>query len=102
LCFLWQKFITAHMAMPKKIHVNDSPKPFPFHEGEELQLLGFLERKGVEMHSHCREGICGTCRVNLLHGEVHYPNGRPLGYIRDGEILPCCCQPTTDIKIETY
>lgn len=88
--------------MPKKIHVNDSPKPFPFHEGEELQLLGFLERKGVEMHSHCREGICGTCRVNLLHGEVHYPNGRPLGYIRDGEILPCCCQPTTDIKIETY
>jgi len=102
LCFLWQKFITAHIAMPKKIHVNDSPKPFPFHEGEELQLLGFLERKGVEMHSHCREGICGTCRVNLLHGEVHYPNGRPLGYIRDGEILPCCCQPTTDIKIETY
>ena len=102
MCFLWQKFITAHIAMPKKIHVNDSPKPFPFHEGEELQLLGFLERKGVEMHSHCREGICGTCRVNLLHGEVHYPNGRPLGYIRDGEILPCCCQPTTDIKIETY
>jgi ferredoxin len=88
--------------MPHKIHVNEIPTPFHFHEGEDTHILDFLERNGVAMNSHCREGLCGTCRVSLTHGSVHYPNGPPLGYIRDGEILPCCCQPATDIKIETY
>jgi len=84
------------------IHVNDIPKPFHFHEEEKLHILGFLERNGVKMNSHCREGLCGTCRVKLRHGQVNYPSGRPLGSIRDGEILPCCCRPTSNIKIETY
>jgi len=88
--------------MGHKIHVDDLPKPFDFHESEDPHILGLLEQNGVETNNHCREGLCGTCRVNLLHGQVNYPNGRPLGYVRDGEILPCCCQPTTDIKIETY
>lgn len=88
--------------MPHQIHVNDNPKPFHFHKGEDAHILGFLEQNGVQMNSHCREGLCGTCRTKLTHGQVLYPNGRPLGYVRDGEILPCCCQPTTDIKIETY
>jgi ferredoxin len=88
--------------MPHKIQVNNIQKPFHFQEGEDTHILGFLERNGVAMNSHCREGLCGTCRVNLLQGQVNYPNGRPLGYIRDGEILPCCCRPTSDIQIETY
>jgi ferredoxin len=88
--------------MPHKIQVNDIETPFLFHEEKDTHLLGCLERHGVEMNSHCREGLCGTCRVKLLHGQVLYPNGRPLAYIREGEILPCSCRPTTDIKIETY
>jgi len=88
--------------MSHKIQVNDLLNPFDFHEGEDAHILGLLEKSGVEMNSHCRVGLCGTCRTKLLHGQVNYPNDRPLGYVRDGEILPCCCQPTTDIKIETY
>jgi len=88
--------------MAHQIQVDDIPKPFLFQEDEDTHILGFLERNGVEMNSHCREGLCGTCRAKLLRGQVNYPNGRPLGYVRDGEILPCCCKPTTDIKIETY
>lgn len=88
--------------MGHQIQVDDIPKPFSFQEGADSHILGFLERNGVEMNSHCREGLCGTCRTKLVHGQVNYPNGRPLGYVRDGEILPCCCHPTTDIKIETY
>ena len=99
MCFLWQK--KPGLNMHHQIHVNETPKPIHFHEGEEPHLLGLLERNGVELHGHCRDGICGACRVTLLHGQVHYPNGPPLGSIRDGEILPCCCHPTTDIQIET-
>lgn len=88
--------------MAYQIYVDEGLTPFFFHETDEPNILDFLEKEGVEMESHCRAGFCGTCRVNLLRGEVRYPGGRPLGYIREGEILPCCCEPTTDIEIKTY
>ncbi len=62
-------------------------------------LLECLETAGVEVHYHCRDGFCGACRVTLLDGEISYPNGEPLAYIGEGEILPCCCIPITDISL---
>jgi len=63
-------------------------------------LLECLEGADVEVHYHCRDGFCGACRITLVDGEIFYPNGEPLAYIGDGEILPCCCIPITDITIE--
>ena len=63
-------------------------------------LLNNLETHGIEVHYHCRDGFCGACRVTLLSGEISYPNGEPLAFIGENEILPCCCIPTTDITIE--
>ena len=88
--------------MGHQIYVDEILKPFDFNEADDPNILDLLEKGGVEMHSHCRAGFCGTCRVSLIRGEVHYPGGLPLGYVREGEILPCCCQPTTDIEIKTY
>jgi ferredoxin len=65
-----------------------------------LSLLECLEGANVEVHYHCRDGFCGACRVILVDGEIFYPNGEPLAYIGDGEILPCCCIPITDITLE--
>ncbi len=63
-------------------------------------LLECLESADVEVHYHCRDGFCGACRVALKKGEINYPQGEPLAFVGDGEILPCCCIPTTDISIE--
>jgi len=63
-------------------------------------LLECLESANVEVHYHCRDGFCGACRVSLIEGEISYPNGEPLAYIGDNEILPCCCIPITDITLE--
>jgi len=63
-------------------------------------LLECLESADIEVHYHCRDGFCGACRVTLLEGQISYPNGEPLAYIGDGEILPCCCIPITDITLE--
>ncbi len=63
--------------------------------------LEFLEANDIEIHYHCRDGFCGACRVTLEKGEISYINGEPLAYIRPGEILPCCCIPTTDIEISS-
>ena len=62
-------------------------------------LLDSLEAQNIEVHYQCREGYCGSCRVQLLEGEVHY-NEEPMAWINDDEILPCCCIPKSDIKIK--
>lgn len=63
-------------------------------------LLECLEKANVEVHYHCRDGFCGACRVTLKSGQVAYPKGEPLAFIAEGEILPCCCIPKSDISIE--
>jgi ferredoxin len=47
----------------------------------------------------CRSGYCGACRLKLVKGDVVYRQP-PLAFINDGEILPCCCMPLTDIELE--
>jgi len=63
-------------------------------------LLECLERSNIEVHYHCRDGFCGACRVKLNKGQIKYPNGEPLAYIGEDEILPCCCIPVGNISIE--
>ena len=62
-------------------------------------LLECLEAADVEVHFHCRDGFCGACRVTLNKGLINYPNGEPLAYVGENEILPCCCIPRSDIDI---
>jgi ferredoxin len=62
-------------------------------------LLEGLERTGHEVEYQCRSGYCGGCRVRLLAGEVEYLE-QPLAFIGADEILPCCCVPKSDIRID--
>lgn len=62
-------------------------------------LLESLEAQDIPVHYQCREGYCGSCRTQLLSGEVHYTE-EPMAWINDDEILPCCCIPKTAIKIK--
>jgi len=62
-------------------------------------LLECLESNDVKVDYHCRDGFCGACRVTLISGEINYPNGEPLAFVGENEILPCCCVPVTDISL---
>ena len=73
-------------------------KTIIFKESDK-NLLVCLENADVEVHYHCRDGFCGACRVTLVEGEIYYPQGEPLAYVGDGEILSCCCIPKSDIKL---
>ena len=87
--------------MSHRVYVNEQLQPAEFDETKDYNILDALDRASIESESHCRAGFCGTCRMILISGQVRYPGGLPLGYIRDGEILPCCCVPTTDIELRT-
>ncbi|MDN5895799.1 MAG: FAD-binding oxidoreductase, partial [Nocardioides sp.] len=57
---------------------------------------------GVILQSSCRQGLCGTCKLTLLEGEVDM---RHQGGIRPREIgrgmfLPCCSRPLGDLVLE--
>ena len=80
----------------KKVRVNG--KDIIFTDAHK-NLLECMESHNVEVHYHCRDGFCGACRISLNKGQVCYPQGEPLAFIGEGEILSCCCVPTTDIDI---
>ena len=62
-------------------------------------LLQGLERTGHAVEYQCKSGYCGACRLKLLSGSVSCAQ-RPMAFIADGEILPCCCQVKTDICVD--
>jgi len=66
---------------------------------EHPSLLAVLESHNLSVEYQCREGYCGSCRTRLLKGEVCYA-ARPLAFVQEGEILPCCCRAQGDIEIE--
>ncbi len=88
--------LTKPSELTPKISANG--KTIVFTENKQT-LLECLEQAKVEVHYHCRDGFCGACRVTLTSGKVSYPNGEPLAYVGEDEILPCCCIPITDISL---
>lgn len=62
-------------------------------------LLDFLESHGLQPEFSCRAGICGTCKVALLEGEVDYVQ-EPLDVPDDGQVLICSCKPRGSIAID--
>ncbi|OUS30728.1 hypothetical protein A9Q98_04270 [Thalassotalea sp. 42_200_T64] len=87
--------------MTHKVTVNGKLVEQDFDKLIFRTALEYFEYYDIEIHYHCRDGFCGACRVTLDKGQIEYINGEPLAYIREGEILPCCCIPKTDIEITT-
>ncbi len=62
-------------------------------------LLEALEYHGIAIEYQCRSGYCGSCRCRMTAGKVTYRQ-KPLALVNDGEILPCCCIPESDIELD--
>lgn len=67
--------------------------------GEVGSLLELAEMQGLRPDFSCRVGICGTCSVQLLSGEVEYLE-QPLNPPGDGHILLCRSVPRGAIAID--
>jgi glycine betaine catabolism B len=67
-----------------------------------VTLLSAADRAGVRVPSSCGQGLCGTCKVTRLSGEVemsHQGGIRPKE-IAAGRILLCCSVPKSDVVID--
>ena len=71
-------------------------------DGED-PILDVAEGEGVDIDSSCRSGVCGTCKVKKLEGEVRYegdPDGLDEDEQEEGYILTCISHPVGRVVIE--
>lgn len=57
-------------------------------------LLALAEARGLKPEFGCRGGSCGSCRTQVLEGEVTYMSA-PAFKAAPGEALICCAVPAT-------
>ncbi|MEG3127919.1 YcbX family protein [Pantoea cypripedii] len=60
-------------------------------------LLEQLEMQGFRIPYSCRAGICGSCKMTLVSGEVKALKKSAVR--QDGTILSCSCIPAGDIEL---
>jgi len=65
-------------------------------------VLAAARGAGVAIPSGCTFGVCGTCKVKKLEGEVHmvHNGGITEEEIEEGYILACCSNPRGKVTVE--
>lgn len=87
--------------MGLKIEFRDSGKTVEWDDSFE-NILELAEDNGIDIESDCQIGVCGTCKVELISGEVDMEQDDGLDDV-DRErnmILPCVAVPLTDLVIK--
>ncbi|MBI6548473.1 YcbX family protein [Xenorhabdus lircayensis] len=61
-------------------------------------ILEQLENQGIKVPYSCRAGICGSCNISLIEGDVLPLKSTAIK--TSGKILACSCIPKSDLVIE--
>lgn len=70
--------------------------------GEDETVLQAARKAGVKIPANCQEGMCGSCKVVKLNGDVemNHLGGIRAREIDAGKFLPCCSTAKTDLVID--
>ena len=85
-----------------RVRVVNSDRGFEVANGK--SVLDAALAASWRLPHRCGSGNCGLCKARLVRGEVHYPNGRPLGLEHAastaGQIVLCLAVPRSDLVLE--
>jgi CDP-4-dehydro-6-deoxyglucose reductase, E3 len=88
------------------VRISLSKSAISFDVAPDQSLLDAALGASLNLPHSCKGGNCGSCRARLLQGEIHYPNGPPLGLSEteaaDGFVLMCQARARSDLCIETH
>ncbi|NET37156.1 MAG: ferredoxin--nitrite reductase [Cyanothece sp. SIO1E1] len=68
-----------------------------------LSILEMAEQAGIELESSCQSGTCGTCKQQLLTGEIAYgsdPDGLEDSERDAGYVLTCIAHPIGRVVVD--
>jgi ferredoxin-NADP reductase len=70
---------------------------------EDRSVLEALENAGVEWPSGCKNGVCGSCKMSLLSGEIVDKGGERYARkdLENGEFLACSFSPKGAIEVSS-
>jgi len=87
------------------VRISLAKSNISFSVAPDQSLLDAALGASLNLPHSCKGGNCGSCRARLLQGEIHYPNGPPLGLsqteVADGFVLLCQARARSDLCIET-
>ncbi|MDT1062735.1 hybrid-cluster NAD(P)-dependent oxidoreductase [Paracoccus sp. CPCC 101403] len=65
-------------------------------------VLGVAKSQGLNIPSGCTFGLCGTCKIRKISGDVHmvHNGGITDEDIEQGYILACCSHPIGAVAVE--
>jgi ferredoxin len=83
------------------VDFRKSGKKVPWNDRFE-SLLDLAEENGIDIENACREGVCGTCKIRLLSGEVDMEITDALEDedLKQNMILACVAKPKSDLVVE--
>ena len=102
--------ITTHPEFPQEL--KDQEFEIEVHQGTQVtrirgmakeSIATALERSGLRIHTCCRAGSCGTCRIKVLEGNYFIPSENDHRRAIDKEynyVHSCSTYPTSDLKIK--
>ncbi|MGF6261459.1 ferredoxin-NADP reductase [Paraburkholderia youngii] len=70
--------------------------------GAGQHVLEAAKQAGVRLPASCTQGMCGTCKVKLVSGEVamKHAGGIRQREIDQGMVLLCCSRPLSDLVVD--
>jgi glycine betaine catabolism B len=70
--------------------------------GGDQHVLEAARQAGVRLPASCTQGMCGTCKVKLVSGQVDmkHNGGIRQREIDQGMVLLCCSKPLSDLIID--
>ena len=84
--------------------VTLQPSGHQFTADEQELILNAGLRQGIPLPYGCRGGSCGSCAVTVMKGELHSPDGEPLGrapYDKEqGRAFMCQAVALSDLEVD--
>lgn len=85
-------------------HVTIEPIGETIEVEEGQTILDAVLRAGLYIPYQCGHGLCSTCKIDVLDGEVEQGPASPFALMDferdDGKALACCAKPRSDLVIE--
>lgn len=88
--------------MTYQLTIEPLGETIPIREGQ--TVLDACLRNGIFIPYQCNHGLCSTCKITVLEGEVDLGDASPFALMDferdDKRALACCARPMSDITIE--